>query len=108
MKHIKGKSVSKGLRRSSIKAGAPKKPAIIVQAERVSTNMREAFLNMKVDVVSVENGKLVDHMAKRGTIANAVLTSAKQNAGNNKVGRGWSCNLSPKTIRQLTEQGVFA
>lgn len=101
-KHIKNpSSFSKGQRRSSIRAGSPKKVAIINQVERVATNMREAFLNMKVAVTK-------EQVPAAGKVVNAVLTSIKQNAGNNKVGRGWSANLSPKTIRQLTEQGVFA
>lgn len=97
---IDGKGfVSKGLRRSSINAGKKaQRPAIT--AERIGTNMREAFLNIKVaaDAVSGQAKDIVDD----------ILTAAKRNTGNNVVGRGWTANLSPRTVRKLTEEGVFA
>lgn len=98
-KHKAGKAVSKGLRRSSIKAGKKaQRPAIT--AERVGTAMREALLNIKVapNIAYQEGASVVGH----------ILVAAKRNAGNNVVGRGWTANLSPRTVRALTEQGVFA
>lgn len=68
----------------------------VKQAERVGTAMREAFLNIKIAV----SGK--------SDIVDNILNSAKRNTGNNVVGRGWTANLSPRTVRALTEQGVFA
>ena len=56
-----------------------------------------AFLNIKLPT-RVVGGLIVD----------SILNSAKRNTGNNVVGRGWTANLSPRTVRALTEQGVFA
>lgn len=98
---IDGKGfVSKGLRRSSIKAGKTKQ-RVVVQAERVATAMREAMLNIKISASEPAYGN------GRNIVAN-ILTCANRNAGNNVVGRGWTANLSPRTVRALTEQGVFA
>ena len=105
----KGK-LSKGLRRSSahIRKTTPRvvssktdgltvRAPSVKLAERVGTAMREAMLNIKLPT-RVVGGAIVDD----------ILTSAKRNAGNNLVGRGWTANLSPRTVRALTEQGVFA
>lgn len=98
-KHIIGKTKSAGLRKSC----APlKRKAIIqsVQATRVGTAMHEAFLNINI-ANDVDN-------AVRHDIVDSILVAAKRNAGNNLVGRGWSANLQAKTVRQLTQEGVFA
>lgn len=82
--------------------------AIIVSADRVATNMREAFLNIKVVAGDTWTAKeLAAHQAQAKIVGN-ILTSAGRNAGNNVVGRGWTANLSARTVRALTEQGVFA
>lgn len=97
-KHIidgKGK-VSKGIR-TSCKPNASKHPAIIVQAERVANAMHNAFLNIKI---------AASH--KGDAVVKNILNSAKQNAGNNKPGRGWTANVSSKTLKQLIADGVFA
>lgn len=101
-KHVKGKAVSKGLRRSSINAGKRKERSAIT-AERVGTAMREAMLNIKVSA-DIKPGP----QSAATRIVNDILVAAGRNAGNNVVGRGWTANLSPRTVRALTEQGVFA
>jgi hypothetical protein len=95
-KHQKGKQVSKGVRRSSINAGKPvKRQAIVV--ERVRSAMSEAMCNIKI-ASHITESKVVD----------AVMVGIKQHTGNPKAGRGWTANLSPRTVKALTEAGVFA
>jgi hypothetical protein len=59
--------------------------------------MREAFLNAKVHVQAVRSPLVV-------TVVGALST----NAGAKKVGRGWSANVSKRTLAALTKEGVFA
>lgn len=112
-KASKAKYISKAQRKSSahIRKATPRvvssktdgltvRAPSVKQAERVGTAMREAFLNIKVN--AHESG------IKAGDILHNILNSAKRNTGNNVVGRGWTANLSPRTVRALTEQGVFA
>lgn len=100
-KHIidgKGK-VSKGLR---ISCSGLRKQAIMpsVQATHVGTAMREAMLNIQID-------PSIQYMGKRDVVE-SILVAGKRNAGNIPVGRGWTANLSPRTVKQLTQEGVFA
>lgn len=106
MAHINRKT-GKATRNSGGRVRRPA-PAIIVQAERVATAMREAFLNMKVRVFDTGTANGLSGHQRQSKVVDAVLNSVKQNAGNNRVGRGWTANLSARTVRQLTEQGVFA
>lgn len=62
----------------------------IVHTE-INTNMRNAFYKLagKYYLPVVDN-------------------ALKTNAGRNKVGRGWTANISPRTTKQLVHEGVFA
>ena len=71
-----------------------------VQATHVGTAMREAMLNIQIDPTT-------PHINKRDVVE-SILVAGKRNAGNIPAGRGWSANLSAKTVRQLTQEGVFA
>lgn len=98
-KHIIGKNKSAG---SRISCHGNKRKAIIpsVQATRVGTAMHEAFLNVKVADTADMNGSR--------DIVDSILVAAKRNVGNNLIGRGWTANLPPRTVKQLTQEGVFA
>lgn len=95
----------RGAARSARRAAGIKRPsAIIEQASRVATAMREALLNISVVIPADYNPAKHNSISK---VTDAILNSGKQNAGNKPVGRGWTANLSPRTVKQLTEQGVF-
>lgn len=64
---------------------------------QINTAMREAFLNAKVHVKAIGSP----------LVAN-VVSSAASNLGVKKVGRGWSANVSKKTLAKLVKEGVFA
>lgn len=104
-KHVKGKLVSKGQRKSSNKLNK-RSVAIIArneqvaaaqQAERTPNAMHQAFRNIKV-AVHIKTSQVID----------SVLKSFDNKSGNPKVGRGWTANLSPRTVKKLTKEGVFA
>jgi hypothetical protein len=90
----------RGAARAARRNAGNRQPVAIIgqQAERVATNMREAFCNIQI----------TGYDAGKRDIVETILTCAKQNAGNNKVGRGWTANLTPQTVRKLTFEGVFA
>lgn len=75
------------------------KQAIInAQAQRVPNAMHNAFLNIQVvDAKHVANSKIVSD----------ILNSAKRNTGNPPAGRGWTADVSVKTLKALQQQGVF-
>lgn len=98
-KHNIGKQVSKGQRLSC----KPLRVSAImpsVQATHVGTAMREAMLNIQIDPTT--------SFINKRDVVESILVAGKRNTGNVPVGRGWSANLQAKTVRQLTQEGVFA
>lgn len=64
-----------------------------MQQAYVNTAMRNAFENIQV--------KKVSSLAK--TIVNVLSTKA----GKKPIGRGWTANVSKRTLHMLQAQGVF-
>lgn len=99
-KHIaKVGRTSKGQRRSCNKL--VKRNAIIVPdpltVTHVPNAMANAFLNIKI-AASIKTSEIVDH----------ILTGIKNKSGMPKAGRGWTANVSPRTLKKLIAEGVFA
>jgi hypothetical protein len=59
--------------------------------------MRNAFINAKVKTAIIGS-----------KVVNSVLHALDTNAGVQKVGRGWTANVSRRTLVQLQKEGVFA
>lgn len=62
----------------------------------MNTSMRNAFM-----AAQVSPGFIKTPVGKK------VEKSFKRNAGVQHQGRGWKANLSARTLKTLTEQGVF-
>lgn len=95
-KHTQGKKMSKGLR-LSCKSQASTQPAVEPKATHVKTALRAAFEQIKV-------AKGID----LGALPRVVMDCLYSKAGTRPFGRGWTANLSPRTTKQLVQQGVFA
>lgn len=106
-KHIKGKFISKGIRTSS--KPNPKSCTLdknglevvrkVAKADLqvVRTAMRNAFENTKVTVKTAG-----------GNAGKVIMNALSTKAGTRPVGRGWTANVSKRTLHTLQAQGVFA
>lgn len=65
--------------------------------QTINTTLRHAFENAKVSNAII------------GTpLVSTVINALQGKAGVLKVGRGWTANVSSRTLSKLTKEGVFA
>lgn len=65
--------------------------------QTINTAIRNAFINAKVSNAIIGS-----------PLVNTVVNALSTKAGVKPVGRGWSANVSRRTLAKLTKEGVFA
>lgn len=66
-------------------------------ANQVNTQMRDAFSNAKVSKAIIGS-----------PLVNSVINALSSKAGVRSLGRGWTANVSRRTLGKLMADGVFA
>lgn len=62
----------------------------------INTAMRTAFMNTKVNKKTAGSD-----------VAKAIMNALSTRAGTKLLGRGWTANVSKRTLHTLQAQGVF-
>ena len=104
----KAKYVSKGERNSG---GRIKRqhPAIMPHATHIQSAMAVAFTSACIKgILEVYAEKRVPSNMVKANLVKTVNSMLSRKDSMKPVGRGWTANLSPATVKKLVKEGVFA